>query len=282
MDLLSAFSFGKIIKTFVPGVIALGLPMFASELVHFATLPDGYSLTPEAMWAFYLDKSFIFGGDIKTGEIALIGISLVPTALILGFLCNTIFWFFCHSFCWTRIEGHQDDEYHRLRAHLENLAIRATRRLLGPTAAPKKLPQLYLPGFLLPILDFTKWSYVRESYFSWYEFHLNAVFAILLAFLSYLAFWIYLAVRWSLGGDWVLTLAVPCSLIFAVAGLLVSSALRNLKVFQQRSLWFFLGTLVFDTAGASALLPRPEQLSLWSEWVHGADVGDTSALCPGD
>lgn len=261
MNPLGAFSFGKIIKTFIPGVVALGLPLFLFEALYFSELADSRLAAREAFWSFFLRNSFFFGQSQHDAPLSVAAISLLllPLALIMGFLLNTVFWLFFHNFCWDCAKGKQvegrlhrsvvkftscrvDDTYRELRQQLEALA-RAGLDTTFPNlqAKPKKI---HLPGFFLPMIDINKLGFLRESYFSWYEFQLNSVFAMILSFAGFSVLWFQIMMRWGCRQSW-LTFIFLIVVVGFGSYILSVAAMKNLKLFQERTLWFYLGCLVF-------------------------------------
>src|ERR1700682_2488171 len=79
--MFSAFSFGKIIKTILPGAI-----------VTAALL-----LLAEGLWGLWRPAEGFLLGQIPKDWITPFSASLIPVSLILGFFLNTIAWMILNS-----------------------------------------------------------------------------------------------------------------------------------------------------------------------------------------
>lgn len=99
MNPLSSFSFGKIIKTLVPGLIATGAPLLALELYYH--LSEGSQcLPPTGLWRCFVRDSLIRMVILKDStSAAAFGAALVPLALVLGFFLNTALWLSVNGPC---------------------------------------------------------------------------------------------------------------------------------------------------------------------------------------
>lgn len=244
MNPLNAFSFGKIIKTFIPGLMATGIVFAFVEYIAFRRSPRPRPAPGEPLWDFFLSHSLLLEKvtDPRV-DLALLS-ALLPLALILGFFLNTLHWSAYHHVCWRRIEACLDPAYQRLRRRLESVAREAFREVAGDSAV--KPPPVYLPGFLLPRIDLDKWTYLRESYFAWYEFQVNSVVALALSTLAYVALFTWIAVRWSVWTDYGVAVVIPSLAVAATLVGLHRSAMRNLRQYQERTLWYFVGCEWFE------------------------------------
>ncbi len=265
MNPLNAFSFGKIIKTFIPGLMATGIVCAFVDYValrrHLLPRPDPG--TP--LWDFFLSHSLLLEKITDPRiDVAVLG-AVLPLALILGFFLNTLHWSAYHRVCWRRIEARLDPAYQRLRRRLEAEAREAFREILGDSAA--KPPPVYLPGFLLPRIDLDKWTYLRESYFAWYEFQVNSVVALALSTLAYVALFTWIAVRWSVWTDYGVAVVLPSLAVAATLVGLHRAAMRNLRQYQERTLWYFVGCEWFEGAAEPESPAAGPQARSRAGWV---------------
>ena len=171
MNPLSAFSFGKIIKTFIPGLLAASAVILVLELLYRMSLSTPCA-PRSGFWGCFFGGALVRRFIADTGRTTAFGALLLPVSLLLGFFLNTVMWFRVNSWCRTRADNATGDAFKSARASLEEDARFAFRSVLGETAA---VPSVQLTDFYLPLLDLDKLSFVRESYFSWFEFHLNSV-----------------------------------------------------------------------------------------------------------
>ncbi|HEX5758354.1 MAG TPA: hypothetical protein VF121_04115 [Thermoanaerobaculia bacterium] len=254
MNPLSSFSFGKIIKTFIPGLIAAGAALLLLELVYRSAL--GQTCSPgTGLWRCFFEESFIWTVALSDGaRTAAFGAALVPLALTLGFLLNTLLWLFVNESCRRWCNNRVHATLMAARKELERRAAESLRRYHdGPVP-----PRVRLADFYLSRMDLEKFTYLNESYFSWFEFQLNSAAALLLTLLSYLLTFIWLANAWFVQVDWLLHLGLPLVLVAGCIAFLVVAGVRNLLRYQEGFIWFLIGTLEAAPATAGVQpLPAP-------------------------
>ena len=124
MNLLSAFSFGKIIKTFVPGLLAAVGVVLVVELLYRLSLstpcPPG-----SGFWGCFFGGSFLRRvALVDTARTTAFGAFLIPLGLMLGFLLNTVMWLCVNDRCRRRVEGQLDTNLMAARRSIETRADR--------------------------------------------------------------------------------------------------------------------------------------------------------------
>lgn len=167
--MFSAFSFGKIIKTILPGsILTFGLILII-EIVLRSNYGAGASLMAKL-------------ADKDLGPV--IAAVLVPVSLILGFFLNTAVWAWCN----TTMRAQSDavlattvfpDIRRQLAARLWQTI---SKQLDDPSIAKRQLEnptRESLEYFYLPAMSLDRLNYLWESYFSWYEFQMNSAMALL-------------------------------------------------------------------------------------------------------
>ena len=169
--MFSAFSFGKIIKTILPGSI----------------LAAGFALLLEAFysWRFGPEKSLLVMFANEKWLTAFTA-SLVPLSLILGFLLNTWVWFFFNGLMRREVQRQLKPEvFPKLR---QKLSDELWQKISAYLAEPGKTfdradypSRESLEYFYLPVVSLERLNYLCESYFSWYEFQINTAFALLIS-----------------------------------------------------------------------------------------------------
>jgi hypothetical protein len=93
-------------------------------------------------------------------------------------------------------------------------------------------------------LDIERLHFLRESYFSWYEFQINSAYAWLVSCGVYSVTVIVLATHWSIATcDWFGYIALPVFATTIVVPTLWSAARLNLFRYEERFLFFLAGTL---------------------------------------
>ena len=246
MNLLSAFSFGKIIKTFVPGLLATGGVLLVVELLYRLSLS-----TPCPSGSGFL--GCFFGGSflrrvalVDTARTTAFGAFLIPIGLMLGFLLNTFMWWRCNDWCRRRVECRIDANLLAARQSIEARASRAFRTVVGQTDA---VPRTHLQDFYLPLLDLDKLTFLRESYFAWFEFHFNSLAAMVWTGLAYVVTVVWLAAHWTMPLNYGSHVLLPVAALILVSALVYVAGLNNLRRYQEGFIWFLIGTLHFRSVG---------------------------------
>jgi hypothetical protein len=148
--MLSAFSFGKIIKTFLPGsLLCAGLLLVAEALCQAL---GRQSIVP-----------IIANKDVIVATTA----GLLPLSLILGFVLNTVVWFAINR--WMRALVHlqlgRSVTHVTLRSALVD-RLHAGLKRVAPTLTAVDPEFESLEYFYLPLVTLEHHSQLWESYFS--------------------------------------------------------------------------------------------------------------------
>lgn len=175
-----------------------------------------------------------------------LGLLVIPVSLMLGFLLNTIVWLIVNSVFRKIVRNNlgpsEKEALAKLEKFTESIAdhfqIQKTKQSWNP----------HLPSLLLPSLDTQKVGHLHQSYFSWYEFPINSALAILFFAVSYYSVAKLLSNRWKLSMcNALLFLVAGPNIIFILVAVLtfvmVYSAYKNLKRYEERAIWLMLGTL---------------------------------------
>jgi hypothetical protein len=242
MNPLSAFSFGKVIKTFIPGLIATAAVLLVVETIYRTSV--GTSCLPSGgFWGCFFRESFFRRVVLAEGaRTTAFGALLIPLALMLGFLLNTVTWFCLNARCRGRADRAMDPTLRAARTSLEADARAAFTTIVGDVTPA---PAVHLGDFFLPLMNMERLTFLHDSYFAWYEFHLNSLAALLLCALAYAVAVIGLAVRWGMAINWVTHVVLPVALMLALAWFLAVAGMRNLRRYQEGLVWFLVGTLHF-------------------------------------
>ncbi len=154
--MLSAFSFGKIIKTFLPGTILCAAMLLLLEAVSQSI--KHCSIVP-----------VIANKDVVVATTAV----LLPISLLLGFVLNTVVWLVVNRWIarpLARWRLEKSDTFKKLRAGLAEKLCASLKSF-----AKDELRQIdrefeSLEYFYLPVVTLERHNLVWESYFSWYDF----------------------------------------------------------------------------------------------------------------
>jgi hypothetical protein len=247
--MFSSFSFGKVIKTILPGfVLTAGIILLLEALTRRYWGPGGSLMVA------------LTGKDL----VATVTAVLVPVSLILGFLLNTGVWMLVNPAMRTQVDAELSSTvfpdlrkklsmrlWQKISAELDDPKI-AERQQENPTRDS-------LEYFYLPIMSLDRLNYLWESYFSWYEFQINTAVALGL-FLpgQLLLFWVMLYP----GHSELLLLCTLTSIL--VTTLLVLglwyAAKGNLLEYRKNLLLLILGSLVLTAKGTAS---EPQAKSRW-------------------
>lgn len=217
--MFSAFSFGKIIKTILPGAI----------------LTVALLLLAEGAWGLLRPGTGFLLWKVPKDWITPVTAALIPLSLILGFSLNT--------FAWMTLNRHMRA---RSDAMLRNTVFAAMRKKLseGLWADSSEYfekvgrpfeKELYpdrppLEYYYLPLVSLTNLNYLWESYFCWYEFDINTACALMVSALA-AGFLLSVKLRPSayLLCGVVLLLVVGCALCLV----LTRAAVKNLVSYER-------------------------------------------------
>lgn len=231
MNPLSAFSFGQLIKTFLPGLIASVSPFLVLE-----TLYEWKKISAPASLLEFLQGSLaakLIGANL-VGWITL----WVLLALLLGFSLNSVHWALFHDICRKRCIS---PELEKANQELRRVAKRALEEVLPGRYGR---PQPSIQGFFLSQVDLAKHTFLRESYFAWYEFHMNSLVALGVVLITFVVTSISLTAHWGLAWESEAALILLVTVVCAGAMFFLwRAALLNLQTYEERSFWFLIGTL---------------------------------------
>ncbi len=255
MNPVGDLSFGKTIKSFIPGLIAsLGVLILLDLSYQLAQLTEAsYGAVTRPLWKCLLSHSFFHRVILGSTVVATAtGAILLPMSLALGFFINTLLWLIVNRHCRRWADRWMDPAILVLRKSLETRAQGLLAPALGPP--PRSMPKaISLQSFYLPALDLDKVLYLWESYFSWYEFQINSAFAVAFSSLAYAVSFCWLASRLALGfPDFLTYLGLPLILAGFASWFLVYAAIRNLVRHQESFVLYLTGALHLPTPAPAA------------------------------
>lgn len=230
--MFSAFSFGKIIKTILPGAI----------------LTAGLLVLLEGLWQlWHPGKGFLLAAVSKDWITAFTA-ALIPVSLILGFFLNTFTWMALNPVVRSRSDAMLSATvYADLRKKLseglweESKQLNAgAGRAFGPVTFPNR-PTLEF--YYLPVVTLTNLNYLWESYFCWYEFDINSACALVLSAPAS-GFLLWVRLHGQCQGLLFLLIIVLLGLFCTLCGLLWHAAVKNLVSYEKNLLLLINGSLV--------------------------------------
>ena len=258
MNLLGTFSFGRVIKTFLPGfVILFAVTLFTETIIRVL-----HPSPTQSLWEFLSQNS------VLTSFIA------IPLSLICGIFSNmALFVFFTDAI----IRGpfkRGNEEFFQLQTQIFDKLYKV---ISDSNTLPRKLAHAFrnsealdMEYLLLPIVPVEKLLFLQESYWYYLEFQLNMSLATVLLAIG--------GISWSLsnfsmlGISWASYVAATCLGAFFTAFLVILSlkaARRNYARHIQKLLNLLLGSVVFR---AQAEESDFDHLGTESDWPETEDL----------
>ena len=226
--MLSAFSFGKIIKTFLPGTVLCAAMLLVLEALSRSFANQSIAPT-------------IANKDVIVATTA----ALLPLSLLLGFVLNTVVWLVFNRRVARPIVRRQlghSETYKLLRAALLD-RLKAGLKNVAPAIGSVEQEFQSLEYFYLPVITLERHNQLWESYFSWYEFQANTAFAVMF-FAAALIFYLSVEPLKQPHEFWACLLIITLSIVGA-AMLLVAS-IMNLLEFDRKFLVLVAASLEFQ------------------------------------
>jgi hypothetical protein len=230
MELFGSFGFGRILKTLLPGFVALLGMLGYAELTIIAI--NG---TPIII-PFALARAGAFSA------------AAVPVAIILGVLSNTVCFVYAHRALQRHHAAHVPRYYELAEVFRELLAQRIiTTSNSSRDAALFIVAEADISGLLLPLLQVDKLAFVKERFWSYGEFQLNMLAAVTFAIPAALWWWVALP---SSSQHSPLLLFMLLIAYGFFARLSIKAAWLNFKAHKMKTLSFQLGSILLDAPGS--------------------------------
>jgi hypothetical protein len=163
MNVFGAFSFGRLIKTFLPGfVVLMSIPLYVESVLLIAN--SSHSLL-----------NWIYANAILASALA------VPLSLIFGIISNIVFFTFLTDRLIRKpfIEGNQDFNKTQQRISEWITSHYEDKNLIPSDIFGDFKKYIDLDFFLLPQLQLDKLVFLQESYWYYLEFQLNLILSVI-------------------------------------------------------------------------------------------------------
>ncbi len=252
--MFGSFSFGKIIKTILPGSILT----FGIILLLEVILSSNFGAH-----ATLLAKLF----DKDLGPV--VAVVLVPVSLILGFFLNTAVWACCN----TTMRAQSDAAlattvFPDIRTKLATrLWLTISKQLDDQSIAQRQFQnptRESLEYFYLPVISLDRLNYLWESYFSWYEFQINSAMALLFLIPGEIL-WSWAATDSSHREFFLLSTLTCVPLTLLLAWFLWWAAQQNLTEYRKNLILLITGSLTFS---GKSIAGEPEAQSWWQRLLN--------------
>lgn len=231
MNVLGVFTFGRLIKTFLPGLI-----LFSSLLIYVEII--GFVLFGK------LTLSRLILGDS-----ALFITLLIPSSIIAGIFSNTLFFAYANDFF---ISGHHRREYpefYEFEKHITKLIKQQISTDIG-------VPEYLRPGFeryldvghfVLDKTPLDKLIFLQESYWYYMEFQVNGILATIFAAPAIALSWVLFSLQNGLASYLVLlvlvTMMVLSMFLFKV---MRDGAMKNYDRHKKNHFSLIMGVFFFE------------------------------------
>lgn len=250
MDVFKSFSFGRLIKTFLPGFVCL---LSAILIVDGAiSLMIGNS-HPILDWA-------------QANPVIATALA-IPWAIILGILCNTLFFLYLAPvFIKSYYRKHASDFVRSEEEIIDYLLAHHACKVIPVGLLKKIRGEIDDYYFTLPYTSVEKVVFLQESFWDYHEFQLNLAFVLLLfscALLFHL--WVdrvFVALDASTS---IAVVAVAVLLTMTISLLLLRAARTNYDSHRKRSLSLILGAFAQSMENQP---PEKAQVDLMEEYVN--------------
>lgn len=231
MELFGSFGFGRLLKTFLPGFVALLGTIAYSELTIIA-IHGAPIIVPFA---------FARAGAFSAGAI--------PVAIILGVLSNSVCFVYAHR-ALQRYHSEHVPRYYELAKLLQELLAKriGTTSNCSPETALLVVTNTDLSGLLLPLQPVDKLTLLKERFWSYGEFQLNMLAAVTFAMPAALWWWVAVPSSSRHSPPLLFLLLIAYGLF---ARLSIKAAWLNFKAHKMNTLSFHLGSILFDASGAN-------------------------------
>jgi hypothetical protein len=231
MELFGSFSFGRLLKTFLPGFVALLGAIAYFELtiiaVHGAPMIIPFALAR--------------AGAFSAGAI--------PVAIILGVLSNSVCFVYAHRVLQRHHAAHVPRYYELAKLLQELLATRIiTTSNCSRDTAVLVVEETDLSGLLLPLQPVEKLTLLKERFWSYGEFQLNMLAAVTFAMPAVLWWWAALPSSSRHSPLLLLMLLITYGFF---ARLSIKAAWLNFKAHKMKTLSFQLGSILLDASGTN-------------------------------
>jgi hypothetical protein len=228
MNFSGLFSYGNILKTFLPGMLLL---------TGFVLLIDAYN--------FYTTDPHTYILLELTAKYPLLSITiLASTAIVVGILSNSIYFKWIIPLIGAVFESKNTD-FKKFKETMEAEMNEHYSELLSidPTFHPVKKSGFDVRAFLLNRTDLVALQYLRESYWYYMEFQLNAIGAIIVL---YVACIVHMALRlnFKLIQDFYFWPIFTSATVFFLITIIIFSkaAYENYEKHEKKFFSFLLGT----------------------------------------
>jgi len=198
MNVFGTFTFGRLIKTFLPGTV-----LFASALLYLDAVAN----------LFGLDFSVI---NWAIGNPILTTLATIPGSIILGILLNTVVFGGLLDVLVRQPVNSEMSEFNVLRDSIVDCTLNTseTNTLIPSDIYDTFKEHVDFDSFMLPRVDLDKLVYIRESYWYYLEFQVNVALASVFSLTGVFFWWIR--------HDTVVGLTAGPALVLAAALILVT------------------------------------------------------------
>ncbi len=234
MNLFSAFSFGSLIKTFLPGLVLFFVLLVYIEL--FGYWIHGYLGIFVSLFKNPLLITFIS----------------IPASIFLGVILNSIVFSGLSGYLLENKHQKNNKSFYEFRKYVISKTNEKMSTFFDLSEEQKEIfKQTVDPRyFFLHKESLTNLMYLRESYWYYLEFQLNTLVAITFGMPSFVAALIVLKSNSIIELYTLLLAAIILVVVWYFFALLcMRSALFNLDAHRKKELSLLLGTIFFEIEG---------------------------------
>ncbi len=229
MNLFNAFSFGRLIKTFLPGF-----------LIFFGVCAYIDMFSEVILGAFIL-SNFAFK------QPAIFIVILIPSSIILGVFSNIVFFTFATEFIIEKRHRSNESKFYEFETNiLDNIKQDIIKNLKFDDIGDGFRDNIDIKAFLLNRIGIEKLAYLKDCYWYYLEFQLNILLAIDFIVPAIILYW--LKTTNSHGVSLVANIGIILIILVLTSSinvLFINSARKNFYYYKRKYLSLVVGSYYF-------------------------------------
>lgn len=241
MNIFGNFTFGKSIKTLIPGFVILSGLCLLIDSIAFLFQPDYKPLSLlKSLSSIFIEQP-VFSGLI-----------ILSASIILGIFSNIVFYTYLNDKFIRRAFKKKHPEFEAIENDFKEALTEvflSKNHLTQQTYFSKMERHLHNVDdlyFLMPILPLDKYNFLLESYWYYLEFIQNICMATAFWVLSLYIYIISFGIKFGVSPSLILLFTALTILIIPVFRMLKKAALKNFKSHQFKLLSLKIGAIHFE------------------------------------
>ncbi len=226
MNLFGTFNYGRLIKTFLPGLI-----LFVALCLYMDIILK-YSISNYRFLSYVQNNPVLFS------------VILIPFSIILGIFSNTFFFTFATHYLINKHHISNNNGFYDFKSkHIDRISRSIGSKIgLKDDMLEEFISNIDVSAFLLNKTDVSKIAHIKDSYWYYLEFHLNILFAIDFIVPALMILWLKWCVAISLNTATLIGTLVLYGLFIVLLNILfIVSARKNYFIYKKKRLSLLIG-----------------------------------------